>query len=105
MPTKRMAYERLKQEVEKGRGDESCFYADVAREQEERIKNGKRKERFVLVTGDPDLCSRFEATKDRIFRRVKNKSMALSLMERAWDEALCDSEIDKVLAAEEGPYL
>ena len=103
MPSKKMALAWLQDELRKGRGEEKCHIVDVEREQEARIKNDKRKERFVLVTGDPDLCSRLEATKDRIFWRVKNKSVALSLMERAWDEALCDAEIDRILAMEEGP--
>ena len=99
MPSKRMALEWLRSEVEKGRGEESCHVVDVAKEQRERIANDKRKTRFVLCTDDPDLCSKFEAHKDRIFRKVKNKAIMLSLMEKAWGEALHDSELDRILAA------
>jgi hypothetical protein len=102
MPTKRMLLERLKHDVEvKGEGDHNCFFEDVTVSQAERIKNGKRKEKFVLVTGDPDLCARLEGHKDRIFRKVRNKAFMLTLMERAWAEALADTELDKILAAEE----
>lgn len=102
MPTKRAAAEWLAYEVKQGRGDESCHVVDVAREQRERIKNDKRQTRFVLPTGDPDLCSKFNAHKDRIFRKVKDKSKMLYLMERAWGEALSNAELDRILAAEEG---
>ena len=98
MPSKKLALEWLKNEVAKGRGDESCHVVDVAKEQRERIKNEKRQTRFVLVTGDPDLCARLEFHKDRIFKRVKNKSIMLSLMEKAWAEALADAELDRIMA-------
>jgi hypothetical protein len=103
MPSKKMALEWLQSEVNKGRGDESCHVIDVAKEQRERIKNEKRKTRFVLVCGDPDLCSRFDAEKDRIFKRVRNKSIMIDLMIRAWTEALSDGELDKIMAAMDGP--
>lgn len=101
MPSKRIAAEWLAFEVKQGRGDEPCHVVDVAKEQRERIRNEKRKTRFVLNTDDPDLCSRFEAHKDRIFRKVRNKAFMLSLMERAWAEALSDAELDRIMAAEE----
>jgi len=103
MPSKLMALEWLKQEVAKGRGEQKCHIVDVEKEQAERIKNEKRKQNFVLVTGDPDLCAALEFEKDRIFRRVKNKSIALDLMQRAWREALSNAELDKVMAEMEGP--
>jgi hypothetical protein len=98
VPSKKAASEWLAEEVRKGRGDESCHVVDVAADQRERIKNNKRKTRFVLSCDDPDLCSKFEAHKDRIFRKVKNKSIMLSLMEKAFGEALSDSELDKIMA-------
>lgn len=101
MPSKKVALEWLKSEVAHGRGDESCHVVDVAKEQRERIKNDKRKTRFVLCCDDPDLCSRLEAEKDRIFKKVRNKAVMLSLMERAWSDALSDAEIDKIMAAME----
>ena len=96
---KAAALDWLKDEVRKGRGDESCHVVDVEADQRERIKNNKRKTRFVLCTDDPDLCARLEFHKDRIFRKVKNKSIMLSLMERAWCDALSDTELDKICAA------
>jgi hypothetical protein len=101
MPSKRAAMEWLQSEVKHGRGEESCHVVDVAKEQRERIKNDKRKTRFVLPCDDPDLCSRFDYHKDRIFKKVRNKAIMLSLMEKAWSEALSDSELDKILAAME----
>ncbi len=103
MPSKRMAAEWLKSEVEHGRGDESCHIVDVTKEQRERIKNDRRKTRFVLCCDDPDLCAAFEAHKDRIFRKVRNNAIMLSLMERAWRDALADAELDRILAVMDGP--
>lgn len=103
MPSIEIAFERLKAEMAKGNRSERVHVVFVEREQAERIKNQKRKMNFVLCTGDPDLCARLEAHKDRIFRRVKNKSIMLSLMERAWEEALSNATLDKIMAEMEGP--
>jgi hypothetical protein len=103
VPSLRQAAERLKWEVEQGHGDEKVHVVFVERDQAERIKNDKRKTRFVLCCDDPDLCAKFEAEKDRIFRKVKNKALMLTLMERAWEEALADAQLDKILAALEAP--
>ena len=99
MPSARAAYEKLKYMVEHGRSEEKVHIVFVEQEQKERIANNRRKTRFVLCTDDPDLCSKFEAHKDRIFRKIKNKAIMLSLMEKAWGEALHDSELDRILAA------
>jgi hypothetical protein len=103
MPSKRQAADWLANEVAKGRGEEKVHLIDVTKDQAERIANKKRKQNFVLVTGDPDICAEFEFEKDRIFKRVGNKSVMLSLMVRAWKDALADSELDKILAVMEGP--
>ena len=104
MPSKRQVFERLKFELEKHpeNGDQKAFYADVEADQKERIKNKRRKQNFVLVTGDPDICSEFESEKDRIFRKVRNKSVMLTMMVRAWREGLSDPELDRIMAEEEG---
>lgn len=101
MPTLRAAYERLKYEMEQGHGEEIVHVSFVEREQAERIINNKRVTRFVLPCDDADLCASFNAHKDRIFRKVRNKAFMLTLMERAWAEALSDGELDKILAAED----
>ena len=101
MPSKKAAAEWLAAEVAHGRGDESCHVVDVAKEQRERIKNDKRKTRFVLCCDDPDLCSAFEAHKERIFRKVRNKAVMLTLWDRALGEALSDRELDRIMAAED----
>jgi hypothetical protein len=103
MPKIKLAYERLKWEMEHGNGEEIVHISFTEREQAERIANNKRVTRFVLPCDDPDLCSRFNAHKDRIFRKLKDKHMMLHLMERAWSEALSDAELDKLLAQMEGP--
>ena len=101
MPSLREAYLRLKYEMERGNGDEKVHISFVEREQAERIKNDKRVTKFVLETKDPDACSELHAEWDRIMRRVKNKSVALSLCHRAWRDALADPELDKIMAVME----
>ena len=103
MATVRQGYEKLRWMAEHGQGEEKIHIVFVEQEQKERIRNQKRKQNFVLCTGDPDLCSEFEREKDRIFRRVQNKTLMLELMVRAWREALSDGEIDRIMARMEGP--
>lgn len=40
---------------------------------------------------------------ERIIKHVGNKSVALSLIVKAWHEALSNGELDKILAVMEGP--
>ena len=85
--------------------DHVYHIVDITAEQQARIKNDgeKPKTRFQIELDDPKLYSDWNLEKDRILKRVGNKSIALTLMQRAWAEALCDSEIDKILAEQEGP--
>jgi hypothetical protein len=71
----------------------------------EREKNDgpQPKTRFQIELDDPELYRRWNAAKDRIIKRCRNKAIALDLMHRAWCEALSDSELDKILAEIEGP--
>lgn len=94
----RTEFERFKWEVEHGHGEEKVHVTYVERDQAERIKNNKRVTKFVLETKDADACSELHAEWDRIVRRVGNKSMALSLVVRAWKDALADGELDKIMA-------
>lgn len=99
----RIEFEKLKYAMEHGHADEKIHVTWVERDQAERIKNNKRVTKFVLETKDPDACSELHKEWDRIVRRVGNKSIALSLIVRAWRDALADGELDKILAAMEGP--
>lgn len=100
MPTLRVALERLKYELSEGRGDEKVHITFVERDQAERIKNNKRVTRFTLETKDPDICAELHQEWERIIKRVHNKSIALSLITRAWREGLSDGEIDRIMAEE-----
>lgn len=93
--------ERLKYAAEHGRAHEKIHVTWVEQDQKERIKNNKRVTKFVLETKDPDACSELHAEWDRIIRRVGNKSISLSLVVMAWQKALSDAEIDKIMAAME----
>jgi hypothetical protein len=80
---------------------------DVTDEQEKRVKNDgpQPKTRFQIELEDAELYRQWNMQKDRILKRVGNKAIALSLMHRAWSEALSDAEIDRIVAEEEGPPL
>jgi hypothetical protein len=95
--------EKLKFAVEHGHAHEVIHVTWVERDQAERIKNNKRVTRFTLETKDPDACAELHAEWDRIIRRVHNKSIALSLIVKAWKEALADSELDKIMAVMDAP--
>lgn len=95
--------ERLKYAVDHGRAHEKIHVTWVERDQAERVKNDKRVTKFVLETKDADACSELHAEWDRIIRRVKNKSVALSLFVRALQEALSDAELDRIMAVMDAP--
>jgi hypothetical protein len=103
MATVSQGYEKLKYMMEHGRAEEKIHIVFVEQEQADRIKNDKRKTRFVLCCDDPDLCANLEAQKDRIFRKVKNKAVMLTLIERVLEEALSDAELDRILAIVDAP--
>jgi hypothetical protein len=103
MASIRQELEKLRFEVEHGRGEEKIHVTYVERDQAERIKNNNRVTRFTLETKDPDLCSELHAEWERIIKRVGNKSIALSLIHQAWRDALSDKVLDQVLAQMEGP--
>ena len=95
--------ERLKYAAANGRAHEKIHVTWVEQDAKERIKNDKRVTKFVLETKDPDACSELHAEWDRILRRVHNKSVALSLVVKAWQEALSDAELDRIMAAMDAP--
>lgn len=102
MPTLRQVYERSKWLLEHGTDPgEKTHFGLVAAENAERVRNKKGKTRVQFEVDDPDLCSEFLAEKDRIIKRSGNKAVALSLMLRAWQQALADGEIDKLLAEQD----
>jgi hypothetical protein len=105
MPSVSLAIEYLKDLERKGRGREKVHVVLVEEEQKKRIENTgpEPRTRVQFETDSPELYARFAKEKDRIIKRVGNKSIALDLMCRSWSEALSDSEIDRILAQEEGP--
>jgi hypothetical protein len=72
---------------------------DVRKEQKKRVKNEAGSTRFVLVCDTPEAYSELHAEKDRIIKHCVNKSLAISLMIRAWRDALSEQELDRLLAA------
>jgi|SRR6516164_832536 len=88
----------IHQRKQAGHGREMVHLVMVEREQEKRIKNPQASTRFVMVCDTPEAYSELHAEKDRIIKRVKNKSVAISLMIRAWREGLSDVVLDKIMA-------
>lgn len=101
MPSKRAVLEKLKWEVANGRGEEPCHLVDINQVAQERIKNDKKVTRFVLGCDDPESCATLHAECHRIIKRAGNKQVAISLLIRAWRDALSDQVIDKILAVME----
>ena len=99
MPSKRAVLEKLKYDCAHGKGDEPCHLVDINEVAKERIKNDKKVTRFVLGCDSPEACSDLHAECHRIIKHVGNKSVAISLLIRAWRDALSNPELDKVLAA------
>lgn len=98
MATVQQELEKLKYEADHGHAGEKIHVTWVERDQAERIKNNKRVTKFVLETKDPDACSELHAEWERIIKHVGNKAMCLSLIIRAWRDALSNPELDKILA-------
>jgi hypothetical protein len=85
--------------VEHGRANEKVHIVMVEQDEKERIKNDRKQTRFVLCCDTPEAFSELHAEWDRIVRKVGNKSIAISLVTRAWREGLSDPALDRLLAA------
>lgn len=86
---------RLQFLAEKGHGEEKVHVVFIEREAAERIANEakgvqKPKTRFVFETDDAGMYSRFNAQKDRWLRLIPNKSVAVDMMCRIWEQ--CSDE-------------
>ena len=100
MATLREERARLQFLEEKGHGDEKVHVVFIEREAAERIANERKgivkpKTKFVFETDDPDMYSAFNFEKDRYIRCAVNKSVAVSLMLRCWQQ-LSDEAIRKL---------
>jgi hypothetical protein len=98
MATVSAELEKLKWLVSKGRGNEPCHVILIEEEQKKRIKNERKSTRFVLVCDTPEAYSELHTERERIFKRVRNKSVAISLMIRCWREGLSDPVLDEIVA-------
>lgn len=82
---------RLQFLAENGHGEEKVHVVFIEREAAERIANEKKgfvkpKTRFQMETDDPDMYRRFNFQKDRWYRLIPNKSVAVDMMCRMWEE-------------------
>jgi len=99
MATLREERARLQFLEEKGHGDEKVHVVFIEREAAERIANERKgivkpKTKFVMETDDADMYRRFNFQKDRWYRLIPNKSVAVDMMARMWeepsDEVICE---------------
>lgn len=79
--------------------DEPCKVILPRREAKKRVENKEGATRFVMDCEDPETYSAFHAEKDRYIRCAVNKSVALSIMLRAWQQ-LSDKDIESLAADE-----
>lgn len=100
MPSAADAKAQMEWMISKGRGNEKVHVVLVEEIQKKRIKNDgpKPQTRFVLETDSPEAYSEMHLERDRIIRKCGNKSVAISLLIRAWRDALCDQVLDQILA-------
>jgi hypothetical protein len=101
-----MGLEFFRQKLAK-QDDHVYHIVDITEEAEKRSKNDgpKPKTRFQIELDSAEFYRQWNSEKDRIVKRCGNKAIALDLMHRAWRDALSNSELDKILAAMEGPPL
>ena len=100
MPSLEEVAEVVKYLLSKGDGDRKCHFGLIDVEAAERKANPKGRTRFVLETDDAEMYSAFNAEKDRIIAAAGNKSVALSIMHRAWCQL--SNEMVRTLAEDEG---
>jgi hypothetical protein len=103
MGTKREEFERLRVEIEHGKGDEKCHVVDVDAERRRRLENApaegkKPQQRLVIDCGHPDVFKEVYREWDRIYTRVQNKTMAVDML-IWWLRQLNDRRIDMKLNA------
>jgi hypothetical protein len=84
--------------------DRSEFHiVDHTKALKDRVINAgpKPKTRVQFETDDPEFYSAFNAEKDRIITRARNKTLGLHMLLVAW-RRLDNATIDRLLAEEEG---
>jgi len=95
MATLREERARLQFLEERGHGEEKVHVVFIEREAAERIANERKgivkpKTKFVMETDDADMYRRFNFQKDRWYKLIPNKSVAVDMMCRVWEE--CSDE-------------
>lgn len=90
MPTLEEVFEEVKFLIGKGDRQRKCHFGLIDVEAKERAENPKGRTRFVIETDCPEMYSAFNAEKDRIIEAAGNKSVALSIMHRAWQQLSSD---------------
>jgi len=98
MPNVEAAIEYLRFLSRQGRGHETVHVVLVEEEQKKRIRNERKSTRFVLVCSTPEEYSELHAERERIYRKVKDKSIMIGLFIRALREGLSDVVLDQILA-------
>jgi hypothetical protein len=95
MPTLKEVADRVNFLLSKGDGGRKCHFGLVDVEAKERKENPKGRTRFIMECDCADTYSAFNAEKDRYIEVAGNKSVALSIMLRCWQQ-LSDMAIRKL---------
>lgn len=99
MPSLREVAERANFLLSKGDGERKCHFGLIDVEAKERAENPKGKTRFQVETDCAEMYAEMNSEKDRIIKAAGNKSVALSIMVRAWQQL--SDEMVRRLAADE----
>lgn len=75
--------------------ERKCHFGLIDIEAKERAENPKGRTRFQVDTDCPDMYAAFNVEKDRYIAAAGNKSVALSIMLRCWQQ-LSDETIHRL---------
>lgn len=104
MPSVKEEFDRLKFLVSSGKGTERCTPVVLVRQEaKKRVENKgpKPRTRFIFDTDSAEAYSELNHEKDRVLETVGNKSIAVTLLIRAWHE-LTPEKIAAQMAEGEG---
>jgi hypothetical protein len=86
MPSLEEVFEKVKFLMSKGDNQRKCHFGLIDVEAKERQENPKGKTRFIFETDDAEMYKRMNAQKDRWLQLIPNKSVAVDMMCRVWEE-------------------
>ena len=86
MPSLEEVFEKVKFLMSKGDSSRKCHFGLIDVEAKERAENPKGKTRFSFETDDAEMYKRLNIQKNRWMALIPNKSVAIDMMCRMWEE-------------------